>query len=216
MNPTPPASSSGASNNEGHSGASSSDETTPPPHSSASLISPLPTPRGLRTAKPHPNKRYSSGSISKSYSGSTSFLAGSAPTYVAFPNHIPSRPTPRPRTGSNASAVRPSPLLRPAGANEDDALAAAVELLSCSFHTPKMSAAVPVGSVPRGGLSDIGSPPAGGRSYMGPLNDVVEMKREEDADVDVDMDKDEEEAERWSRRGRSEEDEDGVFGRMEE
>lgn len=121
--------------------------------------------------------------------------------------------------------------------SEDDALAAAVELLSCSFNTPIMSPSMPVGSVPRGfglGLSDIGSPPAGGRAYMGPLNDVVEMKKEEDEDEEdrdeEDEDEDEDEDVRmedprirgdgegygWSKRGRSEEEDDGVFGRMEE
>lgn len=207
MNPTPPASSSGASNNEGHSSSSSSDETTPPPNG---LISPLPTPRGIRNGSGKPGKRYStSGSISKSYNG-TGFLAGSAPSYAAFPNHIPQR---RPRSGSNVSGVRgsltaASPHLRPAASSEDDALAAAVELLSCSFHTPKMTPTMPMGSAPR--TSDIGSPPAGGRSYVGPLNDVLELKREE-GDEDVDMEED-----TWRGRGRSEDDEDGVFGRMEE
>ncbi|KAI5853394.1 hypothetical protein BZA05DRAFT_27696 [Tricharina praecox] len=215
MNPTPPDSSSGASNNEGNSDSSSSDETTPPP-SGMSLSSPVPTPRGIRNGSGKPGKRYSSGSYSRSYNGSSGFLAGSAPsTGLSFPNHLPQRPLPRPRAGSSVSGVRgsvaPSPSLRPS-MSEDDALAAAVELLSCSFNTPIMSPSMPVGSVPRGfglGLSDIGSPPAGGRAYMGPLNDVVEMKKEEDEDEE---DRDEEDED----EGRSEEEDDGVFGRMEE
>lgn len=237
MNPTPPDSSSGASNNEGNSDSSSSDETTPP--SSMSLSSPVPTPRGIRNGAGKPGKRYSSGSYSRSYSGTNGFLAGSAPpTGPSFPSHLPQRPLPRPRAGSSVSGVRgsvaPSPSLRPS-TSEDDALAAAVELLSCSFNTPVMSPSLPIGSIPRGiglGLSDIGSPPAGGRIYMGALNDVVEMKKEEDEDEEDNEDEDEDEDEDvrmedsrmrgdgegygWSRRGRSEEEDDGVFGRMEE
>jgi len=74
------------------------------------------------------------------------------------------------------------------------------------------------GSIPRGSFSDIGSPPAGGRGFTGPLNDVVEMKKEE-GDEDIMMEDSqtgEEEDEGWNKRGRSEDDEDGVFGRMEE
>lgn len=115
--------------------------------------------------------------------------------------------------------------------SEEDALAAAVELLSCSFHTPIIPPAIPPGSAPLG-FSDMGSPPAGGRIFMGPLNDVVEMKKEEgdeeedeeEEDDDVRMEdlrsddarEDDEEDERWSKRGGSEEEEDGVFGHMEE
>ena len=217
MNPTPPDSSSGASNNEGNSSghdSSSSEEATPPP--GAGLASPVPTPRGIRNGAGKPGKRYSSSAVySRSYNGNAAgFLAGSAPTGTTFPNHLPQRPLPRPRAGSTVSggirsAVGASPALRPIGSNEEDALAAAVELLSCSFHTPKIGPTMQPGSVPRGGfgLSDIGSPPAGGRNYMGPLNDVVEMKKEEDDDVQMEDD------ERWRR---SEEEEDGVFGRMEE
>ncbi|KAF8536922.1 hypothetical protein BDD12DRAFT_848941 [Trichophaea hybrida] len=240
MNPTPPDSSSGASNNEGNSSAndsSSSEDTTPPPSGTA-LTSPVPTPRGIRNGAGKPGKRYSSGSYSRSYNASNSgFLAGSAPTTPAFPNHIPQRPPPRPRAGSSVSGVRgsvaASPSLRPSSTSEEDALAAAVELLSCSFHTPSIPPSIPPGSVPLG-YSDMGSPPAGGRIFMGPLNDLVEMKKEEgdeededEEDDDVRMEDlrsdgdgargDEEEDERWSKRGGSEEEEeDGVFGHMEE
>jgi hypothetical protein len=69
----------------------------------------------------------------------------------------------------------------------------------------------------------MGSPPAGRRAFMGPLNDVVEMKTEEDEEEDDDVrmedrtiSGDREDDERWNARGRSEEDDDGVFGRMEE
>jgi hypothetical protein len=139
---------------------------------------------------------------------------------------------PRPRAGSStvgikgSSVVSPSPSLRTgAASSEEDALAAAVELLSCSFNTPVSPPTIPAGSVPRGlGLSDMGSPLAGGRVFMGPLNDVVEMKTEEDEeedDDDVRMEDrttsgDRDDDERWNTRGRSEEEDDGVFGRMEE
>lgn len=146
-------------------------------------------------------------------------LAGtSAPSTAAatFPNHL-QRPPARPRTGSFArGSVGASPSLRPVPSAEDDALAAAVELLSCSFHTTPSAHAIP-----RGALADLGSPPAGGRSYVGPLNDVVEMKREEEDDIDMEdlggpRRREDDEDEGWARRGKSEEDEDGVFGRMEE
>ncbi|CAZ79399.1 unnamed protein product [Tuber melanosporum] len=261
MNPTttPPASSSGASNNEGNSStndsSSSSDDTTPPPSvfSGSDVTSPLPTPRGIRNGAGKPGKRYSSGSHSRSYqapSGSGA-LAGSAPNSTAFPNHFPHHRPSRPRAGSSAGNIRgshmTSPATRPTSITpEDEALAAAIELLSCSFNTPVMGPTVPLGSVPRG-IAGLSSPPVSGRpGFLGPpLNDVVEMKREEgeegddvrmedleerrnvmmeeddDEDEEEDDDDDEEEEEEeeeevWKRRGRSEEDEDGVFGQMEE
>ena len=248
MNPTPPDSaSSGASNHEGsfsaNDSSSSCEETTPPP-SGSTLTSPVPTPRGIRSGAGKPGKRCSLGSsYSRSYSSvsTASLLAGSAPTTgPAFPNHLPQRPPARSRAGSNVSGgggsgggvgVRgsTSPM------SEGDALAAAVELLSCSFHTTPVS-----GSLPVGYPSDVGSLAAasGRRIFVGPLNDLVEMKKEEGEDGDDDdddddddvrmedmvgggstppVDEDEDEDEGWSRRGRSdEEEEDGVFGHMEE
>jgi len=141
-----------------------------------------------------------------------------------------------------------SPAIRPTTITpEDEALAAAIELLSCSFNTPVMGPTVPLGSVPRG-IAGLSSPPVSGRpGFLGPpLNDVVEMKREEGEEGDdvrmedleerrnmmmeEDGDEDEEEEEEeegdedededgdgvWKRGGRSEEEEDGVFGQMEE
>ncbi|TGZ76653.1 hypothetical protein EX30DRAFT_231710 [Ascodesmis nigricans] len=211
MNPTPPASSSGASNNDANSSAnSSSDETTPPPAAmlGSSLTSPVPTPRGIRTIPGKAGKRYStSNSYSRSFTASNNFLTGvSAPTAPAFPNHLPPRPAPRPRAGSSSISAARSPMIRPTASNEDDALAAAVELLSCSFHAS--------GSVPRSGAMEAGSPMLSasmlGRSYMEPVKE--EMKTEED-EMDVDMDS---EDQAWRERQRSDEDEEGVFGRMEE
>lgn len=245
MNPTPPDSaSSGASHHEGSfsandSSSSSCEETTPPP-SGSTLTSPVPTPRGIRSGAGKPGKRCSLGSsYSRSYNSvsTASLLAGSAPTTgLAFPNHLPQRPLARSRAGSNVSGggsggvgVRGS--ISPM--SEGDALAAAVELLSCSFHTTPVS-----GSLPVGYSSDVGSLAAasGRRIFVGPLNDLVEMKKEEGEDGDDDddddddvrmedirgeagtpVDEDEDEDEGWSRRGRSdEEEEDGVFGHMEE
>jgi len=143
-----------------------------------------------------------------------------------------------------------SPAIKPTTITpEDEALAAAIELLSCSFNTPVMGPTVPLGSVPRG-IAGLSSPPVSGRpGFLGPpLNDVVEMKREEgeegddvrmedleerrnmmmedgdedeegdeeEGDEDEDEDEDEDREEVWKRRGRSEEEEDGVFGQMEE
>lgn len=141
-----------------------------------------------------------------------------------------------------------SPAIRPtlATSAEDEALAAAVELLSCSFNTgtPVMGPTAMLESVPRGGIAGLSSPPVAGRpGFLGPpLNDVVEMKREEGEDGDVRMDdleerqidegeeedvdelgeeaegeeEDEDDEAGWKGRGGSEEEEDGVFGRMEE
>lgn len=114
---------------------------------------------------------------------------------------------------------------------EDEALASAIELLSCSFRTttPIIGPTVLAGSIPRGGIAGISSPPVAAGSFLGPLNNVLEMKREEEDDVrmedleesrdedEEDMEEDDEsEIERWTRRRGSDEEEDGVFGRMEE
>jgi len=79
-----------------------------------------------------------------------------------------------------------SPAIRPTTITpEDEALAAAIELLSCSFNTPVMGPTVSLGSVPRG-IAGLSSPPVSGRpGFLGPpLNDVVEMKREEGEEGD--------------------------------
>lgn len=241
MNPstTPPASLSGASINEGNSstndGSSSSEDTTPPPHgfSGSDIGSPLPTPRGIRNGAGKPGKRLSSGSYSRSHQVSSgNGLAGSAPCSAGFPSHFVHKST-RPRAGSSASNMR-SPAMRPTSITaEDEALASAIELLSCSFRTattPIMGPTMVAGSVPRGGIAGMCSPPVAAGSFLGPLNNVLEMKREEEDDVrmeDLEESRDEDEEdveeedeseieERWTRRRGSDEEEDGVFGRMEE
>lgn len=240
MNPstTPPASSSGASINEGSSstndGSSSSEDTTPPPHgfSGSDIGSPLPTPRGIRNGAGKPGKRLSSGSYSRSYQPpSGNGITGSAPNSAGFPSHFVQKSA-RPRAGSSASNMR-SPAMRPTSITaEDEALASAIELLSCSFRTttPIMGPTVLAGSIPRGGIPGISSPPVAAGSFLGPLNNVLEMKREEEDDVrmedleesrdedeeDVEEEEESEIEERWTRRRGSDEEEDGVFGRMEE
>lgn len=85
---------------------------------------------------------------------------------------------------------------------EDESLAAAVGLLSCSF-----------GATPGRDGAKFGTTP--GLGPMSPRTDVM-MKIEEMAVDDMAVDDDDEEE--WSRsgsRGKSEED-DGVFGKMEE
>lgn len=135
----------------------------------------------------------------------------------------------RPRAGSSASNMR-SPAMRPTSITaEDEALASAIELLSCSFRTATTPIMGP-NSIPRGGIAGMCSPPVAAGSFLGPLNNVLEMKREEDDDVrmeDLEESRDEDEEdveeedeseieERWTRRRGSDEEEDGVFGRMEE
>lgn len=118
-----------------------------------------------------------------------------------------------------------SPMVRAAvPSKEDDALAAAVELLSCSFKsgTPgigdvgspirgAMAMAASMGGSAMGGFGSVGGFGSKMGSYMEPLPE--EMKREDEEDVDME---DAEEEEEWRKRRRSEEDEEGVFGRMEE
>lgn len=116
---------------------------------------------------------------------------------------------------------------------EDEALASAIELLSCSFRTaatPIIGPTMVTGSIPRGGIAGIYSPPVAAGGFLGPLNNVLEMKREEEDDVrmeDLEESRDEDEEdveeedeseieERWTGRRGSDEEEDGVFGRMEE
>lgn len=139
----------------------------------------------------------------------------------------------RPRAGSSTGNMR-SPAMRPASITaEDEALASAIELLSCSFRTaatPIIGPTMVSASIPRGGIAGMCSPPVAAGSFLGPLNNVLEMKKEEEDDVrmeDLEESRDEDEEdveeedeseieERWTGRRGSDEEEDGVFGRMEE
>jgi hypothetical protein len=102
-------------------------------------------------------------------------------------------------------------------------LAAAVGLLSCSFGTPKSGPVLlpadvpPVPPLPAqflgqkvetlSGSTMTTTAPSQGYSYL----------RERKGNVDVDMDDDDDELERQrATRGRSDEDDEGMFGKMEE
>ncbi|KAL7273912.1 hypothetical protein RUND412_003204 [Rhizina undulata] len=224
---TPPTSSSGASANDGGSSindsASSSEDTTPPPQYGSEFPAST-TARVIRNSVIRPGKRHSFVNCSRSFQPPTvsnSFLAGSAPISTAFPTHFSQRPVPRPRASitSSSPAVRANSIT-----TEDEALAAAVELLSCSFNTHSLTSTLAPGSIPRTGVSGLGSPTIGGRSHLAQLVDVVNMKIEQgDGTADVRMEdleesvaEDDEEENEWEKRRASEEDEDGVFGRMEE
>lgn len=204
-----------ASSSERHDGTSSAD-TTPPPQ--ADMFN---TYSGSYTGRQH--KRYSSGhTFSRSYQ--------SAPSA----NLLPGGSVP------NGSALghyrQPSHERRPlsSGINrnqEDEGLAAAVELLSCSFGstgTPRTVGvtlpedAPPVPVIPTQYLSQSnfsGSTltpsqhPRQTESYTRhqiQLDGDIKMEEESVADEDEDYE------DQRSRHGRSDEDDDGVFGRMEE
>ncbi|KAG9232568.1 hypothetical protein BJ875DRAFT_74714 [Amylocarpus encephaloides] len=205
-----------ASSSEPNDRASSAD-TTPPPHVDISNA----YSSGSYTGRTH--KRYSSGyGYSRSYQSAPSanpLNSGSVPLGSGFghyrqPSHEP-RP---PSSGLNRNA-------------EDDGLAAAVELLSCSFGstgTPRTVIPVtlpedapPVPHIPAQYLNQGAFPgtsltpsqyPRQPESYtrgQNHLDEDVKMEESEDSAAD------DEEYDRRS-RGRSDEDDDGVFGRMEE
>ncbi|KAF8418861.1 hypothetical protein EV426DRAFT_308323 [Tirmania nivea] len=170
-NPTPAVStaSSGASIND-NSSVSSGSEDTPPPtdhnSSSASVIdmesgSPMPT----RVRPRSGSKRYTTSRVERPSHGvhghgsyhhaaAPPLLAGSVPTHVnpgsSFPSHFGNRQhVTRPRAGSLVNSNRVATAA--AAAADDEGLAAAVELLSCSFGAAPGSTPV----TPRGML---GSP----------------------------------------------------------
>ncbi|KAH8673626.1 hypothetical protein BX600DRAFT_210761 [Xylariales sp. PMI_506] len=193
-----------------HDGRSSAD-TTPPPqsemyHGAMSLV------------YPNTSKRYSNGSgYARSYQSATSggFLGGSIPSGSGFGHH---------RHGS--SDRRPPSSGMNNTSQDDRDLAAAVELLSCSFNSNGGSRdarlpidAPPVPPLPAQYLDQAAfSSTSFLNSYSArqmpesftrgeyPHTEDVKM---EDSEVDEDED------DRRSRH-RSEEDDDGVFGRMEE
>ncbi|KAI5792489.1 hypothetical protein DFH27DRAFT_485604 [Peziza echinospora] len=192
-NPTPAVSTSSNSINDQSSAASSGSEDTPPPtdhHSSAASVtemdlgSPLPTPRSTRVrtgSKRHHTSNGVGASRSSHHSGAPPLLVGSVPTHISpgssFPSHFVNRPhTSRQRAGSFVNTTRTATAAAAAAAAADEeSLAAAVELLSCSFG------ATPLGSTPV--LSPrhvMGSPPP----PMGGSPDVV-MKIEETDEEEV-------------------------------
>lgn len=210
-------SSPAASGSSGHRGGLSSADTTPPPQHEAqmghSYSSSMFSGRG---------KRYSSGNnLSRSYQSAPSgnpLYAGSAPNGSGFGHY-------RQQSGDR----RPPSSGISAGGQEDEAgLAAAVELLSCSFGTPRMGPVTlppdvpPVPPLPAQYQSQTilsGSTLTPSYPLQAGLTSYV--REDSHRDLDVKMDEPEESLEDEDEydshsRGRSDEDDDGVFGRMEE
>jgi hypothetical protein len=238
--PTPPGSakdinsdhsstSPAASGSSGLRDGLSSADTTPPPQLEGLISPPLPT-KSSRNGRP---KRYSSNSstFSRSYQSAPSnpLFAGSAPTgSTGFSLFHSSTGAVEHRPGTASSVFSSS------GMDEDEAsLAAAVELLSCSFGTPASGPVLlphdvpPVPPLPARFMSSnfqslSGSTPtptnqqpeAGVHNYihhsMGMDGDIEMEQSEESAVDDDDYDR------RSVSKSRSEDDDDGVFGRMEE
>ncbi|KAL2074778.1 hypothetical protein VTL71DRAFT_8557, partial [Oculimacula yallundae] len=205
-----PAASGSSEQREGTSSA----DTTPPPQ--ADMFNAYST--GSYTGR---HKRYSSGhSFSRSYQSAPSanhLNAGSVPSGSGFGHYR--QPSQERRPLSSGISLN----------QEDDGLAAAVELLSCSFGstgTPRSipvtlpEDAPPVPHIPARYLSQNFSgstltpslQPRQAESYTRhQLRHDEDIKMEESEESVAD----DEEYDRRS-RGRSDEDEEGVFGRMEE
>jgi len=206
-----------ASGSSGHRDGLSSADTTPPPQAEGQM--------GLSYSSSNYNnrtKRYSSGNgFSRSYQSAPSakpFYAGSAPNGSGFGHY-------RQQSGDH----RPLSSGIGIGGQEDEAgLAAAVELLSCSFGTPRTGPVTlppdvpPVPPLPacyqsQTALSGSTVTP----SYHVQAAATSSIREDNHRDGDVKMEEgegsvdDDEEYDSRS-RGRSDEDEDGVFGRMEE
>ncbi|TVY15681.1 hypothetical protein LARI1_G006811 [Lachnellula arida] len=202
-----------ASGSEPNDRASSAD-TTPPPQADSVYSS------GSYIGR---HKRYSSGyGFSRSYQSApsvNSINSGSVPTSSGFGHYRQPSHERRPlSSGFNRNA-------------EDEGLAAAVELLSCSFGstgTPRIvpvtlpEDAPPVPHIPaqylsQGSISSHSLTPSQhprqAESYTRHrihLSEDVKMEESEESVADDDDDYDQ------RSRGRSDEDDDGVFGRMEE
>jgi len=201
-----------------HDGASSAD-TTPPPQGDMFNQS------GLSSSYNSRHKRHSSGyGYSRSYQSAPSAKSnyGSVPT-TAFGHKRHSSREPRPLSSGISRN------------NEDDGLAAAVELLSCSFGsngTPRTmnipvtlpEDAPPVPHIPAQYLGQGAFSNFSGTTLahsLKPLHQESYTRGEKHLDRDVKMEEseesvvDDEEYDQRS-RGRSDEEDDGVFGRMEE
>jgi len=192
----------------------SSAETTPPPHSD--MYNAYST--GSYTGQ---HKRYSSGhSFSRSYQSAPSanhLNAGSVPGASGF-GHFRQASQERRPLSSGISHNQ-----------EDDGLAAAVELLSCSFGSTGTSRSIPV-TLPED-APPVPHIPARylSQNFSGSTLTPSHQPRQAESytrhqihhDGDIKMEEseesvaDDEEYDRRS-RGRSDEDEEGVFGRMEE
>lgn len=192
----------------------SSADTTPPPQ--ADMFNTYSS--GSYTSR---HKRYGSGqSFSRSYQ--------SAPSAGPYPGSVPS-------TSAFGHYRDHSHEMRPLSSGlsrnqEDDGLAAAVELLSCSFGSSGTPRSVPV-TLPEDAppVPHIPAQYLGQSSFSGSTLTPSHHPRQTESytrhQLHMDRDKmveeseesvaDDEEYDRVS-RGRSDEDDDGVFGRMEE
>jgi hypothetical protein len=167
-------------------------------------------------------KRYSSGNnFSRSYQSAPSgnpLYAGSAPNGSGFGHY-------RHQSGERRP---PSSGISTGGQEDEAGLAAAVELLSCSFGTPRMGPVTlppdvpPVPPLPAQYQSQTilsGSTLNPSYPLQAGLTSYVREDSHRDSDVKMEEREgsveDDDEYDSHS-RGRSDEDDDGVFGRMEE
>jgi hypothetical protein len=205
-----------ASGSSGHRDGLSSADTTPPPQAEAQMVHSYSG--STFNARP---KRYSSGnSFSRSYQSAPSnpLFAGSAPNGSGFGHY-------RQQSGER----RPVSSEISIDGQEDEAgLAAAVELLSCSFGTPRTGPVTlppdvpPVPPLPARYQSQAilsGTTLTPSYHVQGAATSYVRENIRHNGDVkmedgDESVDDDDEYDSRS--RGRSDEDDDGVFGRMEE
>ncbi|PBP28774.1 tat pathway signal sequence [Diplocarpon rosae] len=206
--PSPAASGS----SELHDGTSSADTTPPPQGDMVNVYG-----SGSYTGR---HKRYSSGhSFSRSYqsaAGVNRLSGGSIPSGSTFGYY-------------RQQSQERRPLSSGIGRNqEDDALAAAVELLSCSFGstgTPRSfpvtlpEDAPPVPDIPERYLSQFSGTTLTPSHHPRQTESYTRHQVHNDGDIKMEDSEeslaDDEEYDRGC-RGRSDEDDDGVFGRMEE
>lgn len=211
--PSPAASGSSDYRDDGMSSA----ETTPPPHDDLAV--------GSYSGGHFTNKRFSSNSsaYSQSYQSNNSVFSESAPhNYLNYyrQQSYDGRPT---TSGTSATAYD----------DEDQAdLAAAVGLLSCSYGTPQSKPVMlppdvpPVPPLPARFANSVDSRPGliatppGQHQYATSMRSsyVSRHGSSSNVDEDVEMEDEGDDYERQQRcsRGRSDEDDEGMFGRMEE
>lgn len=193
----------------------SSADTTPPPQ--ADMFNTY-----SRDSYTSRHKRYSSGhSFSRSYQSAPSsnlLLGGSVPARSAFGHYR--QPSQERRPMSSGISLN----------HEDEGLAAAVELLSCSFGstgTPRSipvtlpEDAPPVPHIPAQYLNQHGFSGTNITPNRHPRHTESYTRHQVHLDEDVKMEESEEsvaddEEYDLRSRARSDEDDDGVFGRMEE
>ncbi|MCJ1399489.1 hypothetical protein MMC11_002691 [Xylographa trunciseda] len=198
----------------------SSVETTPPPTSEHADFTSYDEVRK--------EKRYSNNSsvFSRSYQSapSTSFAPSSVPTAASYGSFHQVGYQRRPSTSGNST-------FGPGASEEEAALAAAVEL--CHFNgTPRtgptqMDDIPPVPPLPARYASHNANRPVSGAGYLGfqdlglppPLTHRISDERSSKVPNNIPQPADDDEEyfdQRSVSRGRSDEDDDGVFGRMEE